>query len=42
MKLRVFCAGERVVNSEVNTSLIKKVESLEMVLISLLPSRYNK
>ncbi|EDM65928.1 hypothetical protein PE36_08001 [Moritella sp. PE36] len=42
MKLRVFCAGERVKNDEVNISLIEKVESLEMILISLLPSKYNK
>ena len=42
MKLRVYCAGDRVINNEVNVDLIKKVEALEMVLISLLSSKYNK
>jgi hypothetical protein len=42
MKLRVFDAGYRIENEKVNIDLIERVESLEMILISLLPSRYNK
>lgn len=41
-KVRILIAGERLVLGNPNKTMIKKVEALELILIALLPSRYNK
>jgi hypothetical protein len=41
-KIRILILGERLVEGNSNKPMIKKVETLEVILLALLPSKYNK